>query len=229
MTRATNAKVAGFTFLFYTAAAFGASFLFGRATIAGGTSAELSHIAQHVNDMRVAVVLTLITCFAAIVLGVTLYAITRDYDQDLAMVALVCRTGEGVLSAIVVLTKLELLWLATTAAANGADTQAAEVLAAFLTKGTATWNATAGPTFFAVGSLLFSWLLLRGRIVPITLARLGVAASVLAVLAPSLQILGLLGDSLVAFVWLFMLAFEIPLALWLIVRGASIPARRQSS
>jgi hypothetical protein len=30
-----------------------------------------------------------------------------------------------------------------------------------------------GAFFFAVGSLIFSWLLLRGRMVPISIARLG--------------------------------------------------------
>ena len=39
--------------------------------------------------------------------------------------------------------------------------------------------------FFAVGSTIFAWLLLRGRMVPIWLARFGVLASVLAAPAPA--------------------------------------------
>jgi len=50
---------------------------------------------------------------------------------------------------------------------------------------TRTANArVAGYTFwiyFAVGSTLFSWLLLRGRMIPVTLASLGVVASVMLV------------------------------------------------
>ena len=41
------------------------------------------------------------------------------------------------------------------------------------------------PVFFAVGSLLFSWLLLRGRMIPVGLAWLGVIASALLVSDPA--------------------------------------------
>ena len=99
MTRRTNARIAGFTFLFYIAAGIAAMILFGRAAGAEGTAAKLARIAEHATDMHVAILLTLFTCFMAIVLAVTLYAITRDQDPDLAMIALACRVGEGILNA----------------------------------------------------------------------------------------------------------------------------------
>src|SRR6266487_1208082 len=37
--------------------------------------------------------------FFALVLAVTLYAITRDQDRDLAMLGLTCRVAEGVIGA----------------------------------------------------------------------------------------------------------------------------------
>jgi hypothetical protein len=45
-------------------------------------------------------------------------------------------------------------------------------------------------TFFAVGSTLFSWLLLRGRMIPVPLAWLGVLASVLLVVLLPLEAAG---------------------------------------
>ena len=44
--------------------------------------------------------------------------------------------------------------------------------------------------YFAVGSLLFSWLILRGRLIPAALAQLGVIASALLVVILPLQLAG---------------------------------------
>ena len=65
------ARVAGFTFLFYIAAGITSLALAGR---------------TNVTD-----VLALLTSFSALVLGVTLYMITRGQGPALAMLALTCR------------------------------------------------------------------------------------------------------------------------------------------
>ncbi len=66
MTRTTNARIAGFTFLFYIAVGIASMILFGKAV-----------------------------SFSAVVLAVTLYGIARDEDHELAVVVLACRVGEG--------------------------------------------------------------------------------------------------------------------------------------
>jgi hypothetical protein len=78
--------------------------------------------------------------------------------------------------------------------------------------------------FFAVGSLLFSWLLLRGRMIPIALAWLGVFASILWIVGLPLQLVGVLPDSITWFIYLPMAAFEIPLGLWLLIKGVAMSA-----
>jgi hypothetical protein len=85
MTRSANARLAGWTFLFYIAAGI------------TGLAAT--------GDPHVTAVTGVLTSFAAVVLGVTLYAITRDQDADLALLAMACRIveaipGEGRLNAI---------------------------------------------------------------------------------------------------------------------------------
>src|SRR5260370_23592846 len=119
MTRTTNARLAGVAFLFY---------------IAAGVASLVLSGWTHATD-----VLSLLTSFSALVLGVTLYSITREQDPDLAMLGLTCRVVEGVPGH------------------------------------------AGGAIFFAVGSTLFAWLLLRGRMIPVALAQLGVLASVLLV------------------------------------------------
>jgi hypothetical protein len=79
--------------------------------------------------------------------------------------------------------------------------------------------------YFAVGSLFFSWLLLRGRLIPTVMAQLGVIASVLLAIILPLQLAGLFGgsmswaSSLTWLIWLPMLLFEVTLALWLMIKG----------
>jgi Domain of unknown function (DUF4386) len=227
MTRTTNARVAGFTFLVYIAVALPGMVLYNRATGGEGIAAKLAGIAQHASDVRVAILLELAGCFCALVLAVTLYAITRDEDPHLAMLALTCRVGEGVIGAASLPGDLGPLWLATVAGADAPDPAAAKALGAFLLK-LPDWSMPISATFFAVGSLLFAYLLLRGRMVPVALAWLGVLASILVVVCLPLQLVGILGGPITRLMWLPMLAFEVPLGLWLLIKGAAMPARRQS-
>ncbi len=228
MTRATNARIAGFTFLFYIAVGLAAMVLSARATAGEGIAARLASMAQHAADIRVVVVLTFLECFSALILAVTLFAITREQDPDLAMLALTCRVSEGVIGGASIPATVGLLWLATTTGANASDTGAAHALAAFMFKVDAS-NPLIGATFFSVGSMLFSWLLLRGRMIPVALAGLGVVASVLLVIGLPLQLAGVLHGTFAQLLWLPMAAFEIPLALWLLIKGVATPLRRQAA
>jgi hypothetical protein len=143
--------------------------------------------------------------------------------------ALTCRVAEGILNAALGLSAMVgLLWLGTNVAPDAPDAAAAYALGAFLFK-VLGWNPIISATFFAVGSALFAWLLLRGRLVPVPLAWLGVGASVLLALILPLQLAGLLGGPVTQFIWLPMLAFEVPLALWLLIKGVATPGRRQAA
>ncbi len=174
MTRTTNARVAGATFLVYIAA--------GVTTMSGA-----AHGILHTG-------LSFAECFSALVLAVTLYAITRDVDPDLALLGMTCRVGEGILGA------------------------------AGMAIGTGKMQV--GATFFAAGSTLFCWLLLRGRIIPAPLAWIGLLASLLLVVALPVQLAGELPRSLAMTIWLPMLAFEVPLALWFLIKGIRSPEDR---
>ena len=217
MTRRTNARIAGFTFLFYIAVAFPSMVIFNRATNGEGMAAKLAGIAQHANDVRLSVVLSLAGCFSALVLAVTLYAITRDEDPDLAMLGLTCRLGEGLAGAVSIPATLGLLQLATATGPQSPDGAATQALAAFVLEQTPLVPAI----FFAVGSTCFSWLLLRGRMIPVVLAWLGVVASILVVVCLPLQLAGVLHGPITQLIWLPMAAFEIPLGLWLLIKGVA--------
>lgn len=222
MTRMTNARIAGFTFLFYIGAGIFSMALSGWATHGEDTAARLASMAQHPAAMGLVVVLVLLQGFSALVLAATLYAITREQDADLAMLGLTCRVVEGVLAGIVIPRTLGLLWLSTATGADLPDTGAVHALGAFLFQA-GTWGPLIGGTFFAVGSAVFSYLLLRGRMIPVALASLGVAASILLVVGLPLRLAGFLHGPVTSLMWLPMAAFEVPLALWLLVKGVGVP------
>ncbi len=217
MTRTTNARIAGITFLLYIAAGITSVVLFNRATGAEGIAAKLEGLAAHAADAGILVILGLVQSFSAIVLAVTLYAITRDEDNDLAMLGLVCRAGEGVIVGLSVSTTLALFGLATASGPDAPDPAAAHALAAYLLRDDVALTAT----FFAVGSTAFAWLLLRGRMIPAPLAWLGVVASVLLVIGLPLRLAGWLDGAIAQIIWLPMLVFELALALWLLIRGVA--------
>ena len=82
-------------------------------------------------------------------------------------------------------------------------------------------------TFFAVGSTAFAYLLLRGRMIPVPLAWLGVFASAVLVIGLPLRLAGWLHGPITSLMWLPMLVFEISFALWLLIKGVAIPSRMQ--
>jgi len=69
-----------------------------------------------------------------------------------------------------------------------------------------------------VGAVL-AILFLRGRSIPPALAWIGVVASVLLLVGLPLQLGGVGAGAAAQAMWLPMLTFEVPLALWLIVKG----------
>ncbi|HKC47031.1 MAG TPA: DUF4386 domain-containing protein [Gemmatimonadales bacterium] len=215
MTRATNARIAGFTFLFYIVAGVTALAL-GRATKSEGLAERLSLIAGHATQVRITILLSLVISVTALTLAISLYALTRDVDRDVAVLACACRIGEGMLGAVAPVTTLGLLWLATTAPA---DTGAgASTLGSFL-RHVGQWNTLISAILFSVGSTLFSWLFLRGRLIPVPLAWLGVLGSALLVVGLPLQLAGFVSGPLTQMMWVPVAVFELTLGPWLLVKG----------
>ena len=196
MTISTNARLAGFAFLLYIAV--GLSSL-GRAP-----------------GLLFDVLASLVMCFCAFALAVTLFGITSAIDREIALMGMVCRVAEGI-SGIVFLAP-SLAMKSAMQAPNDPNAAAFDAMNSLL-KGAERMNFSVGGMLFAVGSTMFCWLLLRGRLIPLGLAWLGFLASVLLVIALPLQLGHVLTGRYTMLIWLPMAAFEIPTGLWLIFKG----------
>lgn len=217
MSSAINARVAGIAFLIYIAAGIASLALTQAASGGEDVATRLANMAENVTLLRYAALLDLVCAFCALTLAVTLYALTSAHGASLAMLAMVFRLVEGVLVTTSLSDSLGILWLA-----RGSDESSGviHILASYVMRSEVMLTST----FFAAGSLLFAWLLLRGRLIPTPLAWLGVFASLLLLVVLPPQLVGLLSDPMLTAVWLPMLLFEVPLAFWLIVRGVRGPA-----
>ena len=223
MTRTTNARIAGFTYLFYAAIGICGDLLMHHAFGGADDATTLSRFGEYATEVRIDILIKLLEALSAFVLAVTLYGITRDEDNELAMLALVCRVAEGVLGSLNNIPGyLGLLWLAKAGVGTGVpDIPTTNALRAFLLMpGT---SVPLGAVFFAVGSLIFSYLLLRGRMVPVSIAWLGLLVVVL-----PLQLAGFPSGPLTGyFLWLPALVFQVVLALWLLIKGVATPNPKQ--
>ena len=226
MTRRSSSRLAGFMFLFYIAVAITEMVLAGKVSGAGGTAGKLASIAAHVPLMRVVIILLLLEIFAAVFLGVALYALTRDVDHDLAVLALMCRMIEAAAGVVPAIAKLGLLSVATTAAtATGAEAATASAVGALLLRAGG-WSFTVGATAFSVGSTIFAWLFLRARSIPLWLAWVGLAGSLLMVVILPLDGLRMISTTVVSISWIPLFVFEVTLGFWLLIKGARPTAVR---
>jgi hypothetical protein len=221
MTRSANARLAGAMFLAYIATGVTTLVLSGR--MGGEGTARLAGIAQHASLERLIALLTLLTCVEALTLAVTLYALTREHDPDVALLALAFRLGEGFNNAVAAVATLDLLAVATAgAAAATPDAAAANALGAMLLKGNGS-SYLVGASLFAVGSTLYAWVFLRARSIPVALARLGVIGSLLLVAALPAQMLGLIRSPWTEMVWIPVAVFEVTFGVWLLIKGGAPP------
>lgn len=221
MTRRSSSRLAGFMYLFYIATGVGGMVLFARTTGGEGTAAKLAVLVQHETLVRFGASYSLLMMMNAVVLGVALYSLTREYDPDLALLALICRVIEGINAMLGSVWRRALLAVATSAqTATGPDATATNALGAALLK-VQGLPALLGATAFAIGSTIFCWLFLRARTIPNWLAWLGVVGSLLLVVGLPLQIGGVLTGPPTYLIWIPVAIFEVVFAVWLLVKGVA--------
>ena len=211
MTVKANSRLAGFTFLFYIAMGLLPGLLLKPITSPEGTAAKLAAMAAHPTLTRSGALFSLINMANALVLGAALYALTRAFDRDLALIALLFRAAEGFLSPVGAFTRRVLLSIATEPVPN-------LPLAAVVLK-TQGFTFLLGSTCFAAGSTIFAFLFLRSRSVPTWLAWLGFIGSLLILAGLPLQILSLLPSPIDAVMWIPIAFFEVIFAIWLLTVG----------
>ena len=220
MTLKTNSRIDGFIFLLYIVLGI-TSMILSRQVLgeAESTADKLSNLARHPLIGRVDIIIGLLTAAFALILAVTIYALTRHIDRDLALISLCSRVTEGVIGVLSTIKSVALLSLATTITSpvgiESAETNIADMLFKM-----GDWILYSSASCFALGSTIYCYLFLRGRIIPLWLAWLGLFSSVILLGILPLKLAGFIESELVI-IWIPMLVFEIILAFWLIIKGVA--------
>ena len=219
MTRMTNARIAGISYLLYIAVAYPGMVLNTRATKGDTVAAKLATLSLHASDVRIIVISSFLSAMCAFALAVSLYRITRDANEEIAAGGMICRAAEGIVGAITIMPTLSLLAIAHDASPPG---DASLQLAGFLLA-SGDWTTLLASSFFAVGSTLFCWLLMRARIIPLPLGILGFAGSGIIAAGLPLQLAGYITAPMMRPLWIPIALFEISVAFWFIIKGAREP------
>ncbi len=221
MTKRTEGKVAGVAYLGYIVFAASSTMLSGRTTAGNDVPQMLSALGRTLGTARATVLLDLLQIVCAIVLAATLYQLAKAVDPTIALLAMLFRFGEGLLGFLPLFDKLEFMQFATTppvgaGSALGNPALVREILVReILDRPTNTF----GEFCFVVGGFLFACLFLRGHLIPRWLAWIGVITIGAQLICVPLSIATMISRPIVNWLWFPILLYEVPLGIWLIVKG----------
>lgn len=166
----------------------------------------------------------LILCVTATGTGIMLFPLLKRYNERMALGYLSFRLLEVVFIMIGTISVLTALAVSENYA-NGVirdkdNAQNLMLTFIYLHK----WTFMLGPNFMlAINTFLYSYVFSKSNVVPKNLARLGISASLLIMLAAILEMFGVIQQ---ISIWGILLAlpvalYEMTLAIWLIVKGVN--------
>lgn len=216
MTHRSDARLAGYAYLSYVVFTMANSILYGKATAGESDSQSLASLVRSLLQARITVLLDLLQIVCAVVLAVTLYRLVSRVNPTIALLAMFFRLGEGLLGSLPLLSKLELMRLAMNSSVASAN--APSVL--LLTSETLHRPDDGFSQFcFVVGGFMFAYLFLRGGLIPRWLGWIGVVTIGVQLICVPLHIAMMIPGSVVDMLWMPILLYEIPLGIWLILKG----------
>ncbi len=217
------AKVAGFLYLLTNATAILGFSLRGPLVVSGDVVQSAKNIAASAGLYRLSLASDLLTVVCVLVLALSLYIVLRPINKNLAMLALLWRLGENFTLAMITLCGFaELALLSGAVYLQAFDEKQLAALAQVLYSVHGA-GFSVGFVFLGFGSAVFSYLWLKSRYIPRTIAIWGIFSSLLLALVtlailvfPALRGIGLT-------YMIPMGVYEIGLGIWLLAKGIRTP------
>jgi hypothetical protein len=212
--RKTSVTV-GLIFIAATAAALLAAFVDSILS----ESAFLANIASSRNQIRIGIVFYIVEALTSASIPLAMYPILKQKNAVLALGSVVFRSIEAAFYLIAVLCLQSLITIGQNIEALPGDQQTTHyVVGNFLLK--LREHATLlGVVSFCVGSLMYYYIFLRTRLIPLWLSVWGVLAAILMLIASALS---LFSDNPITGYTILVLPIavqEMALAVWLLARG----------
>ncbi|MGY5859007.1 MAG: DUF4386 domain-containing protein [Candidatus Thorarchaeota archaeon] len=189
------------------------------------TASALTAIANGPALFRANIVIDLISHVCIIALAGALFLSFNSYSKSFAVFGTLWRVVEGIILVLTETVNSVLLIIAQDyVSASGTEAVALETLGRTLLI-VEQWSYAIGMIFFALGSLMFAILFVTKNAISLTIGRLGVIASLLAVvqtwvgLAIPEFLIGSSTNPLLLIFFLPMIIYEIILGVWLLRGG----------
>ena len=220
------ARVAGSIYLAAMALSmFTQMYIPGRILVSGDTAATAQNLAASESLYRAGIGVDVLIFVSDVVIAWAFYELLRPVDEALARLGAFLRIADAAILAAVTLNGLISVRLVSGADyLSSIDPQLLQGLAR-LFMGMRGAGLNIGFVFLGAGSTVFAYLLYRSRYVPRLLAGWGIFASPLLALA---GLVALLSSWFAANLSLPLMApmffYEVPLGVWLLTRGVTVPA-----
>jgi hypothetical protein len=166
---------------------------------------------------RVALVCSLGGSLSTILLATGLYVAVKPVDGNLAMMALLFRTGESVIGAVGIVISFAVLQMSLAVRdADAFDTNQLGALASLFSAGASTEIAA---IFFSLGSTVFFYVFLRSTYIPKALSAWGLFASLCYAALWFARLILPESSGLVVYGSLPILIAELSTGFWLLIKG----------
>ena len=178
--------------------------------------------AAHGTQVAMGALMELVLVVTAIGTAIVLFPVLRPYSERIALGHLLFRFLEAIVITVGIVAILSLLTLSREFVAAAAPDASAYHTAGALLHAVYKWTSMLGPLFFlGVNTFMYSYLLHKSRLVPRPLAILGLASATLVFGYAMLVLFGVTMQGTGPFVVLALpiFAYEMILAVWLIVKG----------
>ena len=217
-TLAVYARIAGLAYLFAMLyAIFSAHYIENDIIVWGNDAATVDNLAGNEMRFRVSVASEIIVYAVVIPLAHALYVILKRVNANLALLALLLRTAEAVLGALIAMLAgiIPLLLLDGQAAFGRKYMEALTGLFFQVREG---WDVIM--LFYGAGGTIFCYLLFKSKCIPRMISGWGVITYLsLLILAPVNIIIPDLPELVDTIIYMPLIGFEVIIGVWLLVWG----------
>lgn len=224
--RTKAARIAGAAYLITLAVGIiGQFFVQASLVVSSDATQTAQNIVEHERLFRIGIASDLIAFTGVVILTVALYVLLKPLNEHLAMLAAFWRLAEVAIYCVITLGSLVALALLS----GGDHLKTFEVgqlhSLVQLALGARSFGYSIGLIPFALGSTVFSYLLLRSGYVPKALAAWGVFASLLLLTSVFwIIVFPSTAEAPLQASFGAMIIYEVTVGFWLLLRGAQIPS-----
>ncbi len=185
------------------------------------SASYLTNIFEHENQFIVAMIFELINVIACAGIAILIFPILKKFNAALAIGYVGFRVMEATIGSVALISRLSLLTLSQEYVKAGNSVVSSFHYLGSLLLGGYDWTFLIMLILFSVGALMLYYILYQSRLVPRVISVWGFIGAIMALVAFTLQMSGLIiGESMISNLLALPIAVnEMVLAGWLIVKG----------